>query len=550
MSTAPAQASSAQVGMWITERMGRAGSAYRMPLLVTFDGLLDAPRLVRACEALIRRHPVLSTAIEERDGVPVEVPGAPPSVDVTLAGDVDDLVREEILRPFDIGRGPLARFRLARVGPARHVLIIVAHHLVFDGESKDILVRDLAALYNGSPVTPLQGTYADHAAAERERVAGLLGDACEFWRSRWREPADVILRDLSAPAVRPGRSRGAEEGAVHAFLGDLRHVPDAGGAPGAPGFSRFELFLASVHALLFAYGNADPVCAVDMSTRTPETRDHIGLFVNELPVASTPSPRMTLAELAAWLRTELRRMYRFRPVPLARAVRGLRPRTAMAPVSVSYRRRGSAPEFAGLRATVEWALFNRSVRSVLHIQAVDGPDGLDVTLQYNPRTLSGVTQIAKDLTTIMKNPDSALGDILSGDGRAEPAGLADEIRVIWQEVLGIDEIGDDEDLFDLGGHSLTITQIIARMRKRLGIEVPLDVFFDTPTIAGVVESVEHPESTSASTSASTSEAVPVRDSGAAPANASGTASGTASVRDSGTALARAGRGPGDMDGSR
>ncbi|WP_067178593.1 condensation domain-containing protein [Microtetraspora niveoalba] len=537
MSTTAPQASYAQVGMWITERMGRAGSAYRMPLLVTFDGLLDVPRLVRACEELIGRHPVLSTAVDERDGVPVEVPAAPPSVEVTLAGDVDDLVRAEIRRPFDVRTGPLARFRIARIGPARHALIIVAHHLVFDGESKDVLVRDLAALYNGSPVTPLQGTYADHAAADRERVAELIDDARDFWRTRWREPGDVALPGLTSSPDGPGRSRGAEDGAILTFRAEL---PDGSGARDV---SRFELFLASVHALLFAYGNAEPVCAVDMSTRTHETRDHIGLYVNELPVASTPTPSMTVAELAARLRADLRELYRFRPVPLARAVRGLRPRTAMAPVSVSYRRRRPAPEFAGLRTTVDWAVFNGSVRSVLHIQAIDGPDGLDVITQYSPRALSGGTQIVKDLKQIMKNPDSMLGDILTGDSRTEPSGLADEIRAIWQEVLGIDEIGDDEDLFDLGGHSLTITQIIARMQKRLGIEVSLDVFFDTPTIAGVVESVARSGSASGS-------GTPGSGASGSGTPGSGTPGNVAVASGSGAALVGAGPDPAFGDGGR
>ncbi|MGI5491687.1 condensation domain-containing protein [Microtetraspora malaysiensis] len=502
----PTPASPAQVGMWITERMGRAGTAYRMPLLVTFEGHLDAPRLIEACEVLADRHPVLATAIREHDGVPVEVPGLPPSIDVTLAGDLDDLVREEIQRPFDVEAGPLVRFRLVRVAPARHVLIIVAHHLVFDGESKDILLRDLSALYNGDPISPLSGTYADHAAAERARMERLLVDARELWRERWREPGEVLLPGLCSPPDGTARSRGAAQGAVHTFRvpGLLDGGSAVATAPGTPRVSRFELFLASVHALLYAYGNEEPVCAVDMSTRTPEARDHIGLFVNELPVASAPSPRTTVAELAALLHTELRLMYRFRPVPLARAVRGLRPRTALAPISLSYRRRGPQPQFAGLRTAVDWAVFNGSVRSVLHIQAVDGPDGLDVIMQYDPRAVAGVTQIAKDLTAIMNNPDSVIGDILTGDrptfsgdspapsdvARTGASGPADEIRAIWQEVLGIDEIGDDEDLFDLGGHSLTITQIIARMRKRLGVEVSLDVFFDTPTIAGVLRSIE------------------------------------------------------------
>ena len=67
--------------------------------------------------------------------------------------------------------------------------------------------------------------------------------------------------------------------------------------------------------------------------------------------------------------------------------------------------------------------------------------------------------------------------------------LTDPVREIWEEVLGISPIEDHDDIFDLGGHFLTITQIIARMRKRLDVEVSLDDFFDTPTIAGVVDSL-------------------------------------------------------------
>jgi acyl carrier protein len=64
---------------------------------------------------------------------------------------------------------------------------------------------------------------------------------------------------------------------------------------------------------------------------------------------------------------------------------------------------------------------------------------------------------------------------------------AEEIRAIWEEVLEISPIALDDDIFDLGAHSLTITQIIARMRKRLGVEVNIEDFFDNPTIRGVLE---------------------------------------------------------------
>ncbi|MEU1731148.1 phosphopantetheine-binding protein [Streptosporangium sp. NPDC020145] len=84
-------------------------------------------------------------------------------------------------------------------------------------------------------------------------------------------------------------------------------------------------------------------------------------------------------------------------------------------------------------------------------------------------------------------------DLFSPAKETDPLGLEDpvtaQIREIWQEVLRVDDIGPDEDLYDLGGHSLTITQIIARTRRRLGVEVSLDVFFDNPTVAGMAEEV-------------------------------------------------------------
>lgn len=470
MTPAPTEASFAQTGMWITERMGRARTAYHMPLVIRFDGPLDVCALHAACEAVVRRHAVLSTAVAEDDGLPVMVPGMRPEVRLITATDLAAVVREETLAPFDVEKGPLARFVVVKLDPGRHALVFVAHHLVFDGESKDILVRDLADFYNGESHPRLGMSYASFAEGERERVRHDLADARAYWSSR--PVGETALPGLKAAGL------GAAEGAVRTFPARM---------PEVPGVSRFELFLASVHTLLHRYGNPDPTVAVDLSTRIPDVRDNIGLFVNELPVSVRVEG--SVADVARTLHGDLREMYRFRHVPYARAVRGVRPRTALAQVSVSYRKRRPDPVFTGVEATVDWAVFNHSVRSVLHLQAVDHPDGLFVIMQYGAGsgTESDVARIAEDLLTIMNNPD------IPADGAPQAAGLDDAIREIWQEVLGIDEIGDDEDLFDLGGHSLTITQIIARMRKRLGVEVPLDVFFDTPTIAGVVQAIREAE---------------------------------------------------------
>lgn len=66
-----------------------------------------------------------------------------------------------------------------------------------------------------------------------------------------------------------------------------------------------------------------------------------------------------------------------------------------------------------------------------------------------------------------------------------PAGLLE----IWCEVLGFEDLGPDEDLFDLGGHSLTVIQLSARIRERFGVDIPVDVFFDEPTAGEIARRV-------------------------------------------------------------
>ncbi|MFF3438951.1 condensation domain-containing protein [Streptosporangium sp. NPDC002721] len=478
-----------QQGMWVTEQTVGGGAAYHMPILVHLDGDLDTGALLAACAAVVARHPMLGSVVAEVDNELRLVPGAEVPVRETAVptdspGDagsgeaVRAAVREEVLRAFDLEKGPLARFTLFEVGPGRHLLLFVAHHLVFDGQSKDILVRDLAAFYNGESPSPLP--FADHGRAERDRVAALLPGAREFWKPRWRDPGQTVVLGRAL------ESRRAGEGGV------LRFTVDPSTAR-TPGLTRFEVLLAALHTLLLGYGNAAVTTAVDLSTRPPEAAGHVGLFVNELPVASSPSPEATFREFAGALRAELREVYRFRQVPLSRAMPRLRPHAALVPVSVSYRtRRDADPVFAGLGASVEWTVFNHAVRGALHLQCVDGPGGLEISLRHDPETVPDAARVADDLRLLLErathDPDLSLHELLENE-MGSVTTLTDQVREIWEEVLGISPIADDDDIFDLGGHSLTITQIIARMRKRLDIEVSLDAFFDNPTIAGIVDSL-------------------------------------------------------------
>src|SRR5439155_16018575 len=295
----------------------------------------------------------------------------------------------------DLAGGPLARFTLVSVGPGRHLLLVVAHHLVFDGMSKDVLVRDLADLYAGADLPPLPPP---------PPVTGDVAAAAEFWRARWREPAEAVL---------PGFRRAplaAVPGEAVEFTLDAASLDERARAIGV---TRFEWVLAAVQALLYRYGNAEPVVSVDLSTRTGETAGHIGLFVNELPVFAPPA-QGSFAEFARAVRGEVRELYRFRTVPLTRAVGGFTPRAALTPVSVSYRRRAAAPAFAGVGTRVDWAMFNGAARNALHVQVVDDGTELAVSLRYSPGSVDAAG-IAGHLRTLLASalvdPDTALGDL-------------------------------------------------------------------------------------------------------------------------------------------
>ncbi|MEU0552413.1 amino acid adenylation domain-containing protein [Dactylosporangium sp. NPDC006015] len=355
--TAPAVLTPAQHGVWVTEQTLPAGPAYHLAVTIRFTGALDVDRLSAAVAAVVARHPVLAGAVDE-DLVAL----APGSAEVTLvvrSGGVAD-VADLVAAPFDLRRGPLARFTLLRTAPGEHLLCVVAHHLVFDGTSKQVLVADLATAYNGGTLpigdTPAASSIVDTAAA------------AAFWATRWQEPLPPQLPGLRHPAP------GAGAVAVPFTVGTAALAETAA----TLGITHFELLLAAWHALLRRYGNGTVTTALELST-ADRAVPRIGLHVNELPVSSTPDPAQSFAAFARALRTQLRELYPHRAVPLSHAVR-LTPRAALAPLTVSYRRRAEPPTFDGVDTTVDWLVFPGAVRGTANLQLVEGPTVVEGSL--------------------------------------------------------------------------------------------------------------------------------------------------------------------------
>ncbi|WP_229803976.1 condensation domain-containing protein, partial [Planobispora rosea] len=179
-----------------------------MVLALRLVGRLDVDRLVGAVQGVVARQDALRCRFMAVDGEPVMVVDPPgpvvvERVGVAQAGAVEggglgagpvvaeaagavagrvvvDRVVAEAAGAVDLAVGPVARFWLVEVGAGEHVLVVGVHHIVFDGWSGAVLVRDLGALYRGEELPPLVAGFADFAVWERE--AGVSAGGLAFWR--------------------------------------------------------------------------------------------------------------------------------------------------------------------------------------------------------------------------------------------------------------------------------------------------------------------------------------------------------------------------------
>ncbi|MBZ4423406.1 condensation domain-containing protein, partial [Myxococcus sp. RHSTA-1-4] len=207
----------AQQRLWFIDQLQPGSSAYNMPSPVRLTGALDIAALERAVSDVVARHEVLRTTFASGQGEPVQV--IHPSTDFSLPvvdlsalpaeqreSEARRLATEEGVRPFDLTRGPLFRVSLLRLTPEDHVLLLNMHHIVSDGWSMGILIRELAALYEAHasgrtpqlPLLPVQ--YADYAVWQRGWLRGEVLDAQLGW---WKQQLGDAPQALELPTDRP-----------------------------------------------------------------------------------------------------------------------------------------------------------------------------------------------------------------------------------------------------------------------------------------------------------------------------------------------------------
>ena len=392
----------AQRRLWIVDQLEPGNPAYNMPAAVRLSGRLDVAAMRRALEEIARRHETLRTTFPVIDGEPVQAVAPLAAVDlpvVDLRGtpgpEAEALARlaEESSRPFDLARGPLWRAILFRLGDGEHILLYNLHHIISDGWSIGILVRETAALYDAftrgepSPLPELPIQYADFTIWQQEHLQGeVLETQLAYWRERLAGAAPVLeLPTDRPPAARTARRGGRQEVRLPRELSEsLRSL-----AVREDG-TLFMGLLAAFQALLRRCTGQD-----DITVGTPnanraqeETADLIGFFVNALPLRVDLAGDPGFHELLARVRQITLEAYTHQDVPFDRLVEELAPERSLVHTPIFQvmlvLQNVLAEEFrlADLRLGAVDA-GNSAVKLDLALNALESPDGLVLYLEHD-----------------------------------------------------------------------------------------------------------------------------------------------------------------------
>ncbi|HSN99955.1 MAG TPA: condensation domain-containing protein, partial [Candidatus Nanopelagicales bacterium] len=328
----------AQQRLWFLDQLAPGGTAYHMPFALRLSGRLDVEALRRAFEALFHRHEALRTTVRTVEGEARQ--GIHPSGRFELA--FDDLSShdspesqayrigaEEVLRAFDLAAGPLFRVRLFRLRDDHHVLVMVMHHIVSDGWSMGILMRELLAHYEAAragraamlPELPVQ--YADYAIWQR---TWLSGEVLERQLAYWRENLSGVA-PLELPADRPRPpSPSHRGGSVQVSLGkELTEAIQA--LARREGMTLFMVLLAGFQALLHRLSGQDDIAVgTPIAGRTQkELEGLIGFFVNTLVLRTDFAHEPSFLDLLGHVKETTLGAYAHQDVPFEKLVEELSP---------------------------------------------------------------------------------------------------------------------------------------------------------------------------------------------------------------------------------
>jgi len=442
----------AQQRLWFLHQLDPDSAAYNACIGVRLIGELDVEAVDRCLNEIMRRHQVLRTSFQTQGGETVQVIGGALPARLELIDlinldakkaehELEHLALTQAAKGFDLTRGPLLRTILVRLKEREHVLLAAMHHIVSDGWSAGILLREFKHLYEAyrkgkdSPLPQLAIQYKDYALWQRHWMQGeVLEMHLEYWR---KHLAGMEMLELPLDHVRPAVASHRGSNAAVNLGEELSEKLRALGR--REGVTLFMTLLASYQVLLGVYsGQEDIVVGTPVANRKRvETEGLIGFFINHLVLRNQVTKRWSFTQLLHEIREVTLAAFAHQDLPFERLVEELAPERTLS----------HAPLFQ-----VIFALQNMP-QEELHLTGLElRPFGVsqefeksDLSLVFHDSTpVQGVLKYATDLfeestavrmmehfknivTTMCADPEQRIGEV-SVLSRAERRQL-----LAWQQ---------------------------------------------------------------------------------------------------------------------
>jgi Condensation domain/Phosphopantetheine attachment site len=491
--------------VWLVEEASPGGSLYNEVAAFRVAAPADPDRLSAALEQVLTRNEVFRSRV---------VPGAEPHVEIASVSrpvvevllsdglDVEHLAAEFAERPYSLDDGPLVRFAVIPVGAREHVLLVGMHHLISDGTSLRLLLRDLDRAYDGGVLEAAPARYAEFAGWLADHQVS--PDGLAYWAQALRNARTTL--ELS------GRPRSGAK----ADAGRQVHVPLPSAAAAAVdrlardhAASPMMVLMAAFAAVAAARaGQDDIILGTAADTRGRRFRDTCGLFANLLPIRLTAPATLPFGELVSRVRDRMLAAMEHRFVSFERIVELADPprkasRTPLVQVV-----------FSSSQATPHRTLGGRP------IERIDVPRGrsrFDLLVEFEtplagPRLTAEYDIALFDEATVIdllraclrlvvaaaEQPAASLAFVLPGIRPVTPAAppastgpgqvtrrqeqIAGQVAEIWRAVLGTTaDIPLDSDFFLHGGTSMATTRVRKAIADEFGVRLPMRVMFDDLT---------------------------------------------------------------------
>jgi hypothetical protein len=330
----------AQQRLWFLDQLEPGSGFYNVPTPVRMEGELDVEALERTLSEIVRRHEVLRTSFQSIDGRAVQVihDAQPVSIKVTdlthlpkeaREEEARRLVSEEAQQPFDLSQGPLFRTLVLHLAETEHLVLLTTHHIISDGWSMGVLVKEVGALYAAfregrpSPLPELPLQYADYALWQREWLQGeVLDKQLGYWR---RQLAALPVTDLPVDHPRPALQTYSGAHSFSYLPGEM--VEALKKISYEHGVTLFMTLMAAFKILLSRYTEQDDIAigtAIAGRNRA-ETENLIGFFINTLIMRSEVSGEQRFTQYLQRVREMALEAYAHQDMPFDKLVEELQP---------------------------------------------------------------------------------------------------------------------------------------------------------------------------------------------------------------------------------